>query len=180
MVASALVDSAIFLGPWGQLKSASYAIGSGSWFIFATLFLVITLGVVPGIYTLAVWAANRVGDGDRNLRQALAHQSQVLVPLGMMGWIAFTISFALAKFSYVLPVVSDPFGWGWNLIGVTRTAWVGQNTLTSMLLQVIVLTIGLFWSTRVALKINKSIKQAVPMIAFSGVFSLAMLWLLIG
>ena len=180
MVASALVDSAIFLGPWGQLKSAAYAVGSVPWFTFAGMFLFFTLGVVPGIYTLAVWVANRLGNQERNLRQALAHNSQVLVPLGMMAWIAFTISFASAKFSYVLPVVSDPFGWGWNLVGVSGTAWVGQNTIFSLVLQVIVLTIGLFWSTRVAIRINNSTKQAVPMIAFSGFFTLAMLWLLIG
>lgn len=180
MVASALVDSAIFLGPWGQLKSAAYAIGTKPWFIFAGIFLTIALIGLPGIYTFATWAANKLGKQVMPLRQALAHQSQVLVPLGMMAWIAFTISFALAKFAYVLPVVSDPFGWGWNLIGASGTAWVGQNTLFSLMLQVIILTIGLFWSTRVAIKINNSIKQAVPLIAFSGFFSLAMLWLLIG
>ncbi len=180
MVASALVDSAIFLGPWGQIKSAAYAIGTSPWFIFTGIFLMIALVGVPGIYAFATWAANKFGKPIMPFRQALAYQSQVLVPLGMMAWISFTISFALAKFAYVLPVVSDPFGWGWNLIGITGYASVGQNSLFSLILQVIVLTIGLFWSTRVALKINDSIKQALPMIAFSAVFTFSMLWLLIG
>lgn len=180
MVSSALMDSAIFLGPWGQLKMAAYAIGTGSWFFFAGLFLTVALMLIPGLYTLTVWIANKLGEQKMNLRKALNHQSQVLVPLGLMAWIAFTISFALAKFSYVLPVVSDPFGWGWNLLGSVAKPWVGQSTLTSMLLQVIVLGIGLFWSSRVAIKISGSLKQALPMIVFSGMTTLGMLWLLIG
>jgi hypothetical protein len=48
----------------------------------------------------------------------------------------FTISFAFTKFSYVLPVLSDPFGWGWNLFRTAGTAWVGENTSFSLYLQV--------------------------------------------
>jgi polyferredoxin len=180
MLASVLVDSAVFLGPWGQLKSAAYAIGSVAWFIFAGIFLIAALGVLPGLYTAAVWVASKLGTIKTSLRNALAYYSQVLVPLGLMAWIAFTISFAFAKFSYVLPVVSDPLGWGWNLIGMSGKAWVGQSTSFSMLLQVILLAGGLFWASRVARRITESAKQAIPLIVFSGIFSLSMLWLLIG
>jgi hypothetical protein len=114
------------------------------------------------------------------LRQSLSKYSQVLVPLGLMAWIAFTVSFAFAKFSYVLPVVSDPLGWGWNLIGNTNTASVGQSTSVSLLLQVVMMAIGLFWSSRVALRISAIHRQSLPLVAFSGIFSFAMLWLLIG
>ena len=180
MLASALVDSAIFLGPWGQLKSAAYAIGSLPWLLFAGVFIVVALGILPGLYIAAVWASMRLGAIKTTLRQSLAQFSQFLVPLGMMAWIAFTISFAFAKFSYVLPVISDPLGWGWNLIGMSGTSWVGQSTSFSLLLQVVLLAVGLFWASRVARRITESVKQALPLIAFSIIFSLSMLWLLIG
>jgi hypothetical protein len=180
MLASALVDSAVFLGPWGQLKSAAYTIGSTSWFVFAGTFLAAALVALPGLYAAAVWAAMRLGKAKTSMRQALAQDSQVLVPLGMLAWIAFTVSFAFAKFSYVLPVVSDPLGWGWNLIGMTGTAWVGQSTSLSLLIQVVLLAGGLFWTSRVARRITASARQAAPLIVFCGIFSLAMLWLLIG
>jgi polyferredoxin len=180
MLASVLVDAAVFLGPWGQLKSAAYATGSLSWLAFAGVFLLFALAGLPGLYALAVWACGKLDGLHTPLRQSLAHQGQVLVPLGLMAWIAFTIAFAFTKFSYVLPVVSDPLGWGWNLIGMTGKAWVGQATTISLLLQVAVLTIGLYWSSRVARSIAKSARQALPMIAFSTVFTAAMLWLLVG
>jgi len=180
MLASALVDSAVFLGPWGQLKSAAYSIGSPDWFLFAGVFLVTALGVLPGLYTASTWVANRLGSARASLRKSLAHYSQVLVPLGLMAWIAFTISFAFVKFGYVLPVVSDPLGWGWNLIGLSKTAEVGEATSFSLILQVALLMVGLFWSSRVARRISETIRQAAPLIAFSGLFTLAMLWLLVG
>lgn len=180
MLASVLVDSAVFLGPWGQLKSAAYAIGSLPWFLFAGAFLLVTLGILPGLYVVSVCISMRMGTEKTTLRKALAQYSQVLVPLGLMAWIAFTVSFAFAKFSYVLPVISDPLGWGWNLVGLSNTAWVGQSTSFSLLLQVIILTVGLFWSSRVAGRITESAKQALPLIVFSGIFSFGMLWLLVG
>jgi hypothetical protein len=36
---------------------------------------------------------------------------------------AFTISLVFANLSYALPVLSDPFGWGWNLLGTRDVAW---------------------------------------------------------
>jgi len=175
-----LVDAAVFLGPWGQLKAAAYAIGSPSWFIFSGVFLFAALGVFPGLYILAVWISGLVGGIKTALRQSLAQYSQVLVPLGLMAWIAFTVSFAFTKSGYILPVISDPLGWGWNLIGMSGKAWVGQASSFSLLLQVVLLAGGLFWASRVARRITASARQAAPLIAFSGIFSLGMLWLLVG
>ena len=97
-----------------------------------------------------------------------------------MGWIAFTVSFAFVKFAYVLPVISDPLGLGWNLLGTTGNAGVGQSTSFSLLLQVLILSVGMFWSTRVARRISESMKQAIPLIVFSGAFTVSLLWLLVG
>jgi hypothetical protein len=180
MLASALVDSAVFLGPWGQLKSAAYNIGSPDWFLFAGVFLVIALGVLPGLYTASAWLADHLGSASASLRKTQAYYSQVLVPLGLIAWSAFTISFAIVKFGYVLPVVTDPLGWGWNLIGLSKSAWVGETTSFSLILQVALLMVGLFWSSRVARRISDTIRQAAPLIAFSAFITLAMLWLLVG
>ena len=165
MLASALVDSAVFLGPWGQLKSAAYAIGSLAWFFLPGPFSS-GFGRSAGTICGRCMGFDPPVSAKTSLRQALAHNSQVLVPLGMMAWIAFTVSFAFTKFSYVLPVISDPFGWGWNLIGMSGTAWVGQATSISLLLQVALLTTGLFWASRVARRISESARQAMPLITF--------------
>jgi polyferredoxin len=183
MLSSALIDSAIFLGPWGQLKSAAYSIGSEPWLIFAGSFLIIVLGVLPGLYGLAVWAGQNLAGTKIAFRQALARQGQGLIPLGLLAWIAFTVSFAFTKFPYVLPVLSDPFGWGWNLFRTAGTAGVGENTMFSLYLQVVILAVGLLWSSRVTLRVNglgSSLKKSVPLILFNLLFTLSMVWLLVG
>jgi hypothetical protein len=180
VLASALIDSAVFLGPWGRLKLAAYQIGSSSWWIFASAFLVFGLAVLPGLYGLAVWTGIKLSGQKTAICKALADQGQALIPLGLMGWIAFTISFAFTKFPYVPPALSDPLGWGWNLFGAAGSAWVGQVSPLSLLLQVAVLIGGLFWACRVARQISGSLRQALPLLVFSAAFTLAMLWLLIG
>ena len=109
----------------------------------------------------------------------------MLLPLGLFSWMAFTVSFAFPKFNYVLSVLSDPLGWGWNLLGTANTTWSPDVSGFSPILQVALLLIGLFWSANVARKLtasgnHASISQALPVLAFCLVFSLAMLWLLIG
>ena len=183
MVASALIDSAIFLGPWGDLKMAAYAVGSQEWLGFMAAFLLFALVLLPGLFALAVWGGLKLAGLKTGLRAALAQQGQVLVPLGMMSWIAFTVSFAFVKLGYVLPVLSDPLGWGWNLLGIGGPAGVGETTTFGLLLQVLLLTIGLYWSSRVAGRIThtgRTNRQAIPLIGFAALVSVGMLWLLIG
>jgi polyferredoxin/plastocyanin len=47
-----------------------------------------------------------------------------IIPLGLTGWIGFTVAFALIDISYAIPLLSDPMGWGWNLFGTADLGWV--------------------------------------------------------
>jgi polyferredoxin len=180
MLATVLVDSAVFLGPWGNLKIAAYTIGSTEWFTFAGLYLPFTLILIPGLYGITVFITMKITQTGQTIKQALAHYGQALVPLGLMAWIAFTVSFAFVKFGFVLPVVSDPMGWGWNLLGLRGPAGIGQSSFLIQAVQVIILGLGLLWAGRIALKISRSTREALPLILFSSSFSISILWLLIG
>jgi ferredoxin len=178
MLASALVDAAVFLGPWGWLKVAAYSVGSRSWWAFSGGFLLLALVILPAMFILAVWLSARLAHPQLDLRQTLAHRSQVLVPLGLMAWIAFTISFALTKAGTIPSVLSDPLGWGWNLFGMAGQAGTGQVTLLSLTVQAVVLAVGLAWSCRVARRISASLREALPLAVFAFFFNSTMLWLL--
>ncbi|OGC77892.1 MAG: hypothetical protein A2Z27_03145 [candidate division Zixibacteria bacterium RBG_16_50_21] len=185
MLGSALAFSAVFIGPWGSLKSAAYAIGSSTWLLYGMGFLTLNLLVMPGFFALAVWASQRWAGSKTQLRRAITGQSPVLLPLGLFAWIAFTISFAFPKMNYVLSVLSDPLGWGWNLLGTANTTWSPEVSGFSPMLQVTLLLIGLYWSTSVAHRLAKTgnqpnIQKTLPVMAFCMAFSLAMLWLLVG
>ena len=56
MLGCALAFSAVFLGPWGGLRRAAYAVGSPEWLLYGAGFLLFTGLLVPGLYALAAAA----------------------------------------------------------------------------------------------------------------------------
>lgn len=181
-----LAFAAVFQGPWGALKTAAFHIGSGGWWIYAAGFLAVTLGVVPGLYGAAVWAGGRLSGASEPLRKNLTRYAYALLPLGFCGWLAFTLSFSLAKFAYVWPVLSDPMGWGWNLFGTANMAWTPYLPDTAPLLVAAALLGGLLWSgvsvmrtARENLAASQARRMSVPLMLFGLAFALALLWILV-
>ena len=187
MLGSALAFSAVFTGPWGDLKTAAFQIGSIEWLIYAGVFLGLNLLILPGAFVLATGLGLKFARRRVPLRQAIANQAQALLPLGLFTWIAFTISFAFPKFAYVFSVLSDPFGWGWNLFGTANVPWTLDDSGPVLVLQVAALLIGLSWSTSLSLDLanmdrsrSAGWRQSIAVIIFCLVYTLIMLWLLVG
>ena len=143
MLGSAMIYAGVFLGPWGVLKDAAYDVGSSMWFLYAVVFLAIILSILPGSFTLGILKTKSA----LPLRQRFASLSTALIPLGLMFWVAFSLSFVLTNASYILVAFSDPLGLGWNLFGTANTVW--QPMLTSILApaQTLALVGGLIWSS---------------------------------
>ncbi len=116
MLGSALIYMAVMLGPWGFLKNAAYSVGSLAGLAYAAAFLAFVLVGLPGLFLLAVLAGRRLAGLRTPLKRLFIAFAYCLVPLGLAAWIAFSLSFVLANLSYLLPVLSDPFGWGWDLL----------------------------------------------------------------
>jgi hypothetical protein len=47
-----------------------------------------------------------------------------LIPLGLSFWASFFAATVMVNFTFVLMVLSDPFGIGWNLLGMAGKPWV--------------------------------------------------------
>jgi hypothetical protein len=154
MLGSALAFAAVFTGTWGGLKSAAFAIGSLPWLAYAGAFLLLNLVILPAAFALAVWLGEKQQARPTSLRRALSDRAQILLPLGLFSWIAFTISFALPKMALVLAVLSDPLGWGWNLLGSPEAVVNADKLGIAPLLQVVVLLMGLFWSINLAARLS--------------------------
>lgn len=187
MLGSAVLYSAVLLGPWGDLKMAAYSVGSLAWAQYAVLFLVFVLAILPGFFYLAVWVGNRLAQQAKMTTKTFVSMTYALIPLGMCAWIAFSLSFVLANFSYVWIVVSDPFGWGWDLFGKTSLAWSPYLNSVTPVLQVIVLASGAAWSAVTARKIaseklarRPAMLQSTPVAGFCLVVCMILLGLLVG
>jgi hypothetical protein len=187
MLGSAIVYSAVMLGPWGALKVAAYEVGSFAWWLYALAFCALVLGVLPGSFYLATRAGLALRPTRRTPRQTFIAYAYALVPLGLAAWIAFSLSFVFANISYLWPVLSDPMGWGWDLVGTAASGWTPYLAQRVPVLQVIVLLIGLLWASVTARRIAaeesttpSSWRQALPVVSFCLLVTSGLLWLLIG
>jgi hypothetical protein len=176
MLGSALVYTSVFLGPWGWLKDAVYNLGSSSFFIYSLAFLSLVFGILPALFVFGMLASKT----DIPLKERFAWFSTTLIPLGLMFWVAFSLSFVLTNASYILSVASDPLALGWNLFGTAQTSW--RPLLPSLLapFQTLMLVIGFLWSASLARKIALPRGLTpIPIILYSFVVTLFMGWLLL-
>jgi ferredoxin len=176
MLGSAMIYAGVLLGPWGALKDAAYNVGSGAWFMYATAFLGIIFVIMPSLFALCVPRFENF----KAFKKRFATLSTSLIPLGLMFWVAFSLSFVLTNATYILASLSDPLGFGWNLFGTADAAW--QPLLTSILApgQTLALVGGLIWSARTAQKAsNEAGVSSIPVITYCFTLTLAMFWLLL-
>jgi polyferredoxin len=187
MLACAMIYSTVLLGPWAFLKETARAVGTPNWLVYAAVFLTLNLVLAPGLFYLCVRVGNRLSSGSWTLaspKKTFSDYAAVLVPLGLAAWMAFTLSFVLVNFSYAWPVLSDPFGWGWNLLGTAGIKWTPYLPGLVPYLQAPILIGGLVvaisLTLRTAREHNQSPRAALPVIAFCSAFVLVMLRLYLG
>jgi len=186
--------SIVFLGPWGVIKTAAYNVGSQDWWWYAFSFLALVLGLIPGALRLAVWAGQKASGARESLSKRFAATSHAILPLGFSAWIAFTIAFAFAKLSYILPVLADPFGWGWNLLGTGPLHVTAYFTEITPVIEILILVMGAGWSARNVLHHHRSsavwrngtstagteLGETGPTLMFILFYTVGTLWLLVG
>lgn len=181
MLTCALAYSVVLLGPWSVLKETAYAVGTPQWWLYALVFLLVNLLIVPGAFWGCTMLARQFSWNKFSPRRTFVEYSYVLVPLGLAAWAAFTLSFVLSNFSYAWQVLSDPFGWGWNVFGTSDWSWTPYLAGMQSLVQVPILLAGLMASIAIALRTARAqgVGQhaALPVVAFCTVFTVALLWL---
>jgi len=176
MLGSAMIYAGVLLGPWGVLKDAAYNVGTSAWFVYAIIFLAIIFVILPGFFTLGILKTKSV----LPLKQRFASLATALIPLGLMFWVAFSLSFVLTNASYIFASLSDPLGLGWNLLGTANLSWQPMLTFILAPAQTLALVGGLIWSARTTQKAASEIKApSTPVIIFCFITTLVMLWLLL-
>ncbi|MCO6453504.1 MAG: 4Fe-4S binding protein [Caldilineales bacterium] len=187
MLTCALAYSVVLLGPWGLLKDAANFVRIDWWLLYAAGFLALNLLIVPGIFFLAAAASRKLGDFPKiSARTHFIDLSYSLIPLGLAAWIAFSLGFVLVNISYALPVIADPFGWGWNLFGLRDVAWTPILPDLVPYLQVPVLLGGLAFALYTLWRILGERTQArlttaaLPPALFLTLATFGFLWLYLG
>ncbi len=192
MLTLSIVYSVTLLGPWGFLKDWANPTWTGQWGgfgIYASAVVLACLVVIPGIYGMFAGLAKFVaGAKEVDFKTVFIRFSYIMVPMGLLAWIAFSLSLIMINGSYVISVISDPFGWGWNLFGTADFPWTPFYPRLLPYLQVVTLLIGLVFSVWKGYEIAKKIfevkemalRAMVPMTAFIVIITGSLMWLFVG
>jgi hypothetical protein len=108
--------------------------------LYAAALWTLALGVGPLVFWLAsflgTWWYRRAEDNGSHIApkgfslfsattgQVFRRTMPALLPLGLALWAAFFVATLMANFTFVLLTFSDPFGWGWDLLGTAGMPWL--------------------------------------------------------
>ena len=134
MLALAIAYSVIYQGPWGRFKDWANVAETRNWIgfaIYAASLWTLSLVVIPGIFILAVQLGRKLAGASSAgsaapvppFKDVFLAFVYPLVPLGLLAWVTFSLPLVLVNCSYILMVISDPFGWGWDLFRTSNLSW---------------------------------------------------------
>lgn len=159
MVTLALAYSVTLLGPFGTVKDWANASETGQWggfAIYAASLWSSALVVLPGVFCLAVRLGRRLtGKTSAAMKELFLGFSYVFVPLGLFAWIAFSFPLIFVNGSYIISVLSDPMGRGWDLFGTAHFPWTPFYPEFVAYIQVPLLMLGLYFALRTGLRFSK-------------------------
>lgn len=116
----------INLGPWDWIRDSIDLVDKGNWgtfLLYATLVWVMCLGILPAIWHLLTKAGMALAGLADNAQERFKATVAALIPAGLACWIAFALATFLSMWTFAGQSLSDPFNWGWNLLGMAGSAW---------------------------------------------------------
>jgi len=180
MLVVAIAFSITMLGPWGFIKQAANVTESRQiypFLIYLGVLYTMSLVVFPGVFIfLSRLSANFAGYKG-NVKQLVLQLSYMLIPVGIFAWIAFSLPSIMVNYSYVLNVLSDPLGYGWNIFGTAHVSFNPFHPEIVPLIQGLLLLTGLYFGiNRVYLSLTDLIadpSKRKKIILLPGFFALA-------
>ncbi len=152
MLMLAFSYSIVLLGPWGWLKdwaNISEKRNWGGFGLFAAGQALLALVIFPGLYYLSIRLAKWYARADAiSTKELFLKYAYMLVPMGLLAWIAFSIPLIMVNGSYIISVVSDPLGWGMNLFGTAEFPWKPLWPQWVPFIQVPILFAGFYFGLR--------------------------------
>src|SRR5262249_36861030 len=146
LLSSVLYDGLLGTPQWAAAEGAAVVLlggGEGAALILRTAGLVALWLFFLGGFIGVAAVMSRLAGGTCSAREMARRLAITLVPIVIGYHLAHYLLLLLVQGQYVVPLISDPFGWGWNLFGTAgyrvdialvgaRLAW--DTAVTAILL----------------------------------------------
>jgi polyferredoxin len=126
MFALACVYSVVNLGAWDRIRDWIDLVDKRNWgtfLLYALAVWTLCLGLLPLLWHLLTRAGIALARSPLAPRTQFQDTTASLIPLGLALWIAFALATVLSMMTFLLQSLSDPFNWGWNLLGMAGSRW---------------------------------------------------------
>ena len=147
MLVVAVVFSITMSGPWSLIKDAANVTESrqiAPFLIYVASIWILALGIFPGIFAFVAKTARRLAGSQASSRAVILRLAYILVPIGIFAWIAFSLPMLMVNYGYILNVLSDPLGLGWDILGTADFPFQPFYPQTIPVIQGIILLCGLY------------------------------------
>ena len=124
----AAVYSLTVHSPWPGIRDMVNVVDKTDWAqfgLYAVVLWMLALGVVPLLY----WLLTSLGlilirQNEMTTGTAFKKTMPAILPLGVAMWAIFFIETLMSNFTFVVMTLSDPSGWGWDLLGTAGMPWI--------------------------------------------------------
>jgi polyferredoxin len=171
----------LYLGHWATVRDYVNIFDKGNWDLFAIYVLILWISALV-IFPISMFLASKISKWFSSVKiktfELMITSTGALLPLGLFIWIGFTLQMLFTNMTFVGQSLSDPFGWGWNLLGLAGSPWKQLLPRYIPWFQVFFILLGFYYSLRnlwyIWLK-NTTDKRA----AFRGMLPLSIyLWII--
>jgi len=156
--------------------------------LLRTLGLVVTPLVFAAAYALFVKLTAAAAGGEASARRVAGSFVLTLVPIAFAYHLAHYFSFLLLAGQLVIPLLSDPFGFGWNLFGTANRAIdigiVSMKTVWWVAVAAIVVghLYAVYLAHVMALRLfadeHAAIRSQIPLMVLMVCYTMVSLWIL--
>ncbi len=180
-------QSIIMTTPWQNwMKAITATTHLSENTIFSVLFLPIVFLPFGSYLIISKISINLNGNKD-NLKNMFVHYAYAFVPIGLTMHLAHNVFHLFAEGVNIIPILSNPFGYGWNLFGTANLNMAPLLTLENMkMIQMSLVVLGYFTAVYVGYKISLSIfsdkksafRSFLPILLLMITFTIINLWIL--
>jgi hypothetical protein len=172
----------------GKTPIQAYATVLPWYKVWETFWLLASPFVYFGVYALFIALAKALARSRRPLRELLLDFGYTLLPIALVYHVTHYFTLILTQGVKIVSLLSDPFGWGWNLFGTAQVfrapilpdlgiVWHTQVALI-LLGHIVSVWIAHLVALRVFATRREAVLSQLPMLALMVLFTIAGLWIL--
>ena len=191
VMAMVLLGLTIFHGvtmtpQWGRLNDWLRAVSGLDRLVVFTVLMAVMVVLPLGVFWVGAMFSRALAKSEVGIRDVLKALAYPLIPVALFYHLAHNGMHFFLEAQSIVPLLSDPFGWGWNLFG---TAGYAHGPLLSLQkiwwLQVGLIVVGHAYGVLVADRVSRALYASggraffglAPFIATMVLFSGVSIWL---